>query len=122
MNSNERLIILLICLSTIFMNVVCSSSLKFEFEKILDKNYKSSLEFIFDPHVDYNRNIAENDPIRDNYHKFTETELNMMNGARMKCYTPRKTITSREEDRSKESMKKIKDEYALLFLRDSKNM
>jgi hypothetical protein len=106
----------------ILVYVSCKAEMKFDYERILERNYKTNLELIFDPKIDYDMHIADNDPIRKNYHKFKETEINLMNGARMKCYTPSKVKSTLSIDPEKQLMKEIPDEFAFLFLRDSKNI
>ena len=64
MNSFKRCLSILLFFFTIIKHIQNNSPTPFDYEKILDKNYKSNLEFIFDPEVDYDMHISENDPIR----------------------------------------------------------
>ena len=91
---------------------------KDKYDKLLNKNFKSDIELIFDPSFDFDNITKSDESIRKYYRKYKESELNLVNGARLKCFTPskiKKNIT-----RSKVVLEnRISDDLAQILLRES---
>lgn len=99
-------------------------SYKHKYEKLLQNSYKSDIELIFDPIFDFHNSTQSDETIRKYYHRYKENEMNLINGARMKCYTPskiKKNIT-RKESLLNETKSLLPDDLAMIFLRQSASL
>ncbi len=115
--SGLKIIFLYILLTFLITNICSKTSYKEKYSKILTKSYKSDLQFIFDEDYDF-QSQKEDENIRKYFHKYMDTYQHLMNGARMRCYTPSKIAKFLNGDSSVEKMEKISEEYAQVFLRE----
>jgi hypothetical protein len=98
-------------------------SYKDKYSKLLTKGYKADIEYIFDPEVDLEKTSGKESLIRKFFHRYKENELNLYNGARMKCYTPskvKKVLDERYQNLkdSENKIEKVPEELAAVFLRE----
>lgn len=105
-------------------------SYKDKYSRLLNKSYKSDIEYIFDSNFDLHKTpvlTTKESIIRKFFHKFKENEIYLYNGAKMKCYTPskiRKSIDRNHKNlnQNENKIEKIPEELAVVFLREASKL
>jgi len=89
----------------------------YDLEKILNKDYISDVEYIFDQNS--LNDDSDSESIRKYFHQFKETSINLDSGASLKCYIPSKLTRDFGDHFADESkiIKEIPENLAYLFMK-----
>lgn len=105
----------------VFLNCILAN---FEFIYKKTKNINSDIEFIFNAKFDFIANFTQKTTINKYFHKYKQSELNLYDGTRLKCYTPSKiqSVLTKEIENDQNMIKEIPNKYIRMFMRENIKM
>ena len=114
----------------IFFNIICSKH--YNYSSLFDKEPKVNIDFLFDPSYSENTlNFHENENSFSKYfYTYYETELPLVNGAKMSCFIPNKIElndsvffqkNTKNIKNSNFNTENIPENYANIFLKNINN-